>query len=256
MMKKLFILLTMLLFVVSNTLMAQSDEPFTASVKVQFKTGDEVTTKPLRYALFKTAKKANDIKAILEATMPEISNGTNPLAFDEAVTKNKLTFKKSKANGTFNVRVLYPGMALLITSFDPDDDLTSDGADFIVIETVAGQTEYVHVHEKKIDFKGNHTLSNVEVQGQSRDTLSLVAAPALDDGINCYIPIVVHLPAGTVAEDSRLIIQPYAVECETGDSVDYVKGLCYEGAEYHELQNRRMGYNYRKNDKLKDLQLS
>lgn len=252
MMKKLFILLTMLLFVVSNTLMAQSDEPFTASVKVQFKTGDEVTTKPLRYALFKTTKKANEIKAILEATMPEISNGTNPLAFDDAVAKHKLNFKKSKANGTFNVRVLYPGMALLVTSFDPDDDLTSDGADFIVIETVAGQTEYIHVEEKKIDFKGNHTLSNVEVQGQSRDTLSLVVAPALDDGINCYIPIVVHLPAGTVAGDSRLIIQPYAVECETGDSVDFVKGLCYEGAEYHELQDRRMGYNYRKNDKLKD----
>ena len=95
-MKKLFILLTMLLFVVSNTLMAQSDEPFTASVKVQFKTGDEVTTKPLRYALFKTAKKANEIKAILEATMPEISNGTNPLAFDEAVTKNKLSMSTLK----------------------------------------------------------------------------------------------------------------------------------------------------------------
>ena len=203
----------MLLFVVSNTLMAQGDEPFTASVKVQFKTGDEVTTKPLRYALFKTPKKANDIKAILEATMPEISSGTNPLAFDEAVTKYNLNFKKSKANGTFNVRVQYPGQALLITSFDPDDDLTSDGADFIVIETVAGKTEYVHVEEKKIDFKGNHTLGNVEVQGTSRDTLSLVAAPALDDGVHCYIPIVVHLPAGMVAEDSRLIIQPYAVEC-------------------------------------------
>ena len=107
----------MLLFVVSNTLMAQGDEPFTASVKVQFKTGDEVTTKPLRYALFKTPKKANDIKAILEATMPEISSGTNPLAFDEAVTKYNLNFKKSKANGTFNVRVQYPGQALLITSF-------------------------------------------------------------------------------------------------------------------------------------------
>ena len=252
MMKKLFILLTMLLFAVSNTLMAQGDEPFTASVKVQFKTGDEVTTKPLRYALFKTPKKANDIKAILEATMPEISSGTNPLAFDEAVTKYNLNFKKSKANGTFNVRVQYPGQALLITSFDPDDDLTSDGADFIVIETVAGKTEYVHVEEKKIDFKGNHTLGNVEVQGTSRDTLSLVAAPALDDGVHCYIPIVVHLPAGMVAEDSRLIIQPYAVECETGDTVDFVKGLCYEGAEYHELQDRRMGYNYRKNDKLRD----
>ena len=232
--------------------MAQGDEPFTASVKVQFKTGDEVTTKPLRYALFKTPKKANDIKAILEATMPEISSGTNPLAFDEAVTKYNLNFKKSKANGTFNVRVQYPGQALLITSFDPDDDLTSDGADFIVIETVAGKTEYVHVEEKKIDFKGNHTLGNVEVQGTSRDTLSLVAAPALDDGVHCYIPIVVHLPAGMVAEDSRLIIQPYAVECETGDTVDFVKGLCYEGAEYHELQDRRMGYNYRKNDKLRD----
>ena len=79
MMKKLFILLTMLLFVVSNSLMAQSDEPFTASVKVQFKTGDEVTTKQLRYALFKTTKKANEVKAILDGetttTVSDITDG-------------------------------------------------------------------------------------------------------------------------------------------------------------------------------------
>lgn len=252
MMKKLFILLTMLLFAVSNTLMAQGDEPFTASVKVSFKTGQEEEFKVVRYALFKTANKANEIKSVLEATMPEITNGTNPLAFDEAVAKYKVNFKKSKGNGSFNVRVGYPGMALLITSFDPDDDLTSDGAKFIVIETVAGQTEYVHVHQEAINFNGNHTIQNVDVVSTSKDTARIVAAPALDDGVNCYIPISVHLPAGTVAADSRLVIQPYAVECETGDSVDYVKGLCFEGAKYHELQDRRMGYNYRKNDKLRE----
>lgn len=252
MMKKLFILLTMLLFAVSNTLMAQGDEPFTASVKVQFKEADEVKTKPLRFALFKTASKANDIKAILETAVSEMNAATNLSAWDEAVVKHNLNFKKSKANGTFNVRVLYPGMALLVTSVDPEDDLTYGDAEFFVIETVAGQTEYVKVVEKKLDFKGDHRLEEVKVTGESKDTAAITPAPPLDDGINCYIPIHVHLPAGTVAGDSRLIIQPYAVECETGDSVDFVKGLCYEGAEYHELQDRRMGYNYRKNDKLRE----
>ena len=252
MMKKLFILLTMLLFAVSNSLMAQSDEPFTASVKVQFKEADEVKTKPLRYALFKTAGKANEIKAILENAVAEINAATNLTAWDDAVAKYKLNIKKSKANGTFNVRIMYPGMALLVTSYDPDDELTLSDAQFFVIETVAGQTEYTKVIEKKLDFKGDHRIDEVTVQGTSKDTVKISAAPALDDGVNCYIPISVHLPAGSVAGDSRLIIQPYAVECETGDSVDFVRGICYEGVEYHDLQDRRMGYNYRKNDKLKD----
>lgn len=252
MMKKLFVLLTMLLFAVSNTLMAQDDGPFTASVKVQFKEADEIKVKPLRYALFKTTNKANEVMGVLKAAAGELSAGTNLNAWDEAIAKHKLSFKKSKANGTFNVRVLYPGMALLVTSLDPDDDLSYDDAEFFIIETVAGQTEYVKIVEKKLDFGGLHKIDEVTVKGESKDTAAITPAPPLDDGINCYIPIHVHLPAGTVAGDSRLIIQPYAVECETGDSVDYVKGLCYEGAEYHELQDRRMGYNYRKNDKLKE----
>lgn len=252
MMKKLFILLTMLLFAVSNSLMAQGDEPFTASVKVQFKEGDEVKAKPLRFALFKTAGKANEVKAILENAVAEINAATNLNAWDDAVAKYKLTIKKSKANGTFNVRILYPGMALLVTSYDPDDELSLSDAEFFVIETVAGQTEYTKIVEKKLNFKGDHRLDEVKVTGESKDTAKITPAPALDDGVNCYIPISIHLPAGTVAGDSRLIVQPYAVECETGDSVDFVKGLCYEGAEYHELQDRRMGYNYRKNDKLRE----
>ena len=240
MMKKLFILLTMLLFAVSNSLMAQSDEPFTASVKVQFKEADEVKTKTLRYALFKTAGKANEIKAILENAVAEINAATNLTAWDDAVAKYKLNIKKSKANGTFNVRIMYPGMALLVTSYDPDDELTLSDAQFFVIETVAGQTEYTKVIEKKLDFKGDHRIDEVTVQGTSKDTVKISAAPALDDGVNCYIPISVHLPAGSVAGDSRLIIQPYAVECETGDSVDFVRGICYEGVEYHDLQEQQL----------------
>lgn len=252
MMKKLFILLTMLLFAVSNTLMAQGEEPFTASVKVQFKEADEVKTKQLRYALFKTSNKANDVMAALKTAVDEVNAATNLAAWDEAIAKHKVVIKKSKPNGTFNVRVLYPGMTLVVTSYDPDDDLSASDAEFFTIVTVAGQTEYTVVREKKMDFKGDHRLDEVKVEGQSKDTITIKAAPALDDGVNCYIPISVHLPAGQVSDDCRLIVQPYAVECETGDSVDFVRGLCYEGAKYHELQDRRMGYNYRKNDKLKD----
>ena len=251
-MKKILFILTMLFFAVGQScLMAENDEPFTANVQLKFKTANEVSTKQLRYALFKTPKKANDIKGILETAVGQVKDLSNINAFDEAVAKHNIKFKKSKPNGTFSVRVQYPGMALLITSYDPDDDLSIDDAVFVVMEMKAGQTEYTEVIERKMG-QGSQNLQNVDVTGTSKDTATITAAPALDDGVHCYIPISVHMPAGYVSEDSRLVIQPYAVECETGDSVDFVQGLCYEGLKYHELQNRRMGYNYLQNDKLKD----
>ncbi len=55
---------------------------------------------------------------------------------------------------------------------------------------------------------------------------------------------VVTIPYNYHEDDSRIIIFPYAVDCETGDTVDYLSPMVYEGENYHNLQDRRKDFDY------------
>ena len=70
-----------------------------------------------------------------------------------------------------------------------------------------------------------------------------------DDGYERF-PIHLKLMPYSARPDARLIIQVYAVDCLTEDTVDYCRPFMAEGEEYHTLQNKRMAYNFKKNDKL------
>lgn len=54
------------------------------------------------------------------------------------------------------------------------------------------------------------------------------------------------IPAGEGNKYSRLIVQPYVLNCETNDTVAFLEPLVYDGKEYHLTQTRRMGYNLKR----------
>lgn len=45
---------------------------------------------------------------------------------------------------------------------------------------------------------------------------------------------------------SRLIIQPYVLNCETNDTVAFLRPLVYDGKEFHRTQIRKMGYDLKR----------
>lgn len=45
--------------------------------------------------------------------------------------------------------------------------------------------------------------------------------------------------------DNRLIIQPFVMDCMTGDTIRYVRPQVYDGTEYHKTQLRKKGYDFR-----------
>lgn len=60
-----------------------------------------------------------------------------------------------------------------------------------------------------------------------------------------------YLPEGYSSENSRLIIQPYAVSCQDeSDTVAYLRPIIMEGEKYHILQNKRKDYEYDPKDPL------
>ncbi len=246
-----YILLFALLTVLGiNNAKAQGDA-IDANVHVCFETSGQKTYRTVQYALFKTTNKANSVlKSLEDAIALQRGDGGNIVltAWDDALAKNKIKFRNSKGNGDFRVHA-YPDMAILISTYDPEDELTIEDARFQVITLAEGQTEYEHAFKSTMD-KGSQRIENVDVFGVNKDTINIVAAPPIDDGKNMYFRIHVDLPKAYGNSKARLVIQPMSVDCQTEDTVDYIPGVVMEGYEYHKLQDKRMRFNYMKYDNV------
>mgnify|MGYP002625858142 CR=1 FL=1 len=222
-----------------------------ANVHISFETSGQKSYRTVQYALFKTAHKASTVqKSLEEAIALQRGDGGNIVltAWDDALDKNKMKFRNSKGNGDFRVHA-YPDMAILVSTYDPEDELTIEDAKFQVITLVEGQTEYEFAFKSTMD-KGSQRIENVDVMGVNRDTISIVAAPPIDDGKNMYFRIHVDLPKQYGNSKARMVIQPMSVDCQTEDTVDYIPGVVMEGYEYHKLQDKRMRFNYMKYDNV------
>lgn len=226
-------------------------EAMDANVHTSFETSGNKTYRTVQFALFKTANKATTVmKALEEAIVLQRGDDGNLVldAWDNALAKQKVKFKNSKGNGDIKVHA-YPDMAILISTYDPEDELTIEDARFYVVTLVEGKTEYEHVFKSTMD-KGSQKIENVDVYGQNRDTISITAAPAIDDGKNMYFKIHIDLPKEYSSSNSRLTVQPTSVDCQTEDTIDYIQGIVMEGSRYHRVQNRSMRFNYMKNDNV------
>lgn len=238
-------------YIIGPTTAAAQSDAVDATAAVVFETAGQKEYRTVQYALFKTENKARSVMQQLQEALvlQRGDNGTLQLdAWSKAVSNNKVRFRQSRGNGEFRVHA-YPDMAVLVTSYLPDDELTIEDAQFAVIVLKDGQTSYSHTFNTAMD-KGAHTIGNVDVLGTNRDTISIKAAPAIDDGKKLYFKIYVDLPVGYGGDYARLAVQPRAVDCQTEDTVDYVSGLVYEGTKYHRLQNKRMRFDYNKYDKV------
>ena len=92
-------------------------------------------------------------------------------------------------------------------------------------------------------------LKNTDVVGEKRG-LKMRELPAIDDGPTVRWDVMLTLPEGYVTTDTRLILQPVAIDCESGDTIQYLEPLIGEGRRYHRLQQRMKSYDYRRHDPL------
>ncbi len=246
-----YISICALFLMLGNIVAKAQGDAMDANVHISFETSGQKTYRTVQYALFKTSNKANSVmKSLEEAIVLQRGDAGNIVltAWDDAVAKNKVKFRNSKGNGDLRVHA-YADMAILISTYDPEDELTIEDARFQVIPLVEGQTEYEFVFKSTMD-KGSQRIDNVDVYGVNRDTINIVAAPPIDDGKNMYFRIHVDLPKAYGNSKARLVIQPMSVDCQTEDTIDYIPGVVMEGYEYHKLQDKRMRFNYMKYDNV------
>lgn len=230
-------LISMALILCLNALSAKAqDSDFVRAkftVSKQFKT--ELKYETVQYATFKTYKQAVNAKqALEEAIKDDAKPGASGTRKSETVKRLGINWKTSSSNGIFSA-MLMTGMGVL---FIADDDME-------VTEVKAGKADY------KVTINMKHSLGGVLVDGKFKNTKpTMKKVPGLDNGFEVSFNVNLDLPAGYTTKNSRLIIQPMAIDCLTDDTVAYLKPIVFESAKYHALQDRRMDYDYMDNDPL------
>lgn len=92
-------------------------------------------------------------------------------------------------------------------------------------------------------------IQNVNVFAK-RQGLNFKELPPIDDGESMRWTINVNLPKWYTTKHSRLIYQPVAIDVATGDTVQYLEPLVFEGDKYHKNQIKRKSFDFERNDSL------
>mgnify|MGYP002623362898 CR=1 FL=1 len=232
--KKIFTLLLLLLPV---AVMGQDDEMVQVRGNVKFvNDAHERIDAPDRlfYGVM-PVKQANEVELKLRDIIKDYQDkeAERELKIDELCKANQIDKRAPKGN--FKTNAL-PTMVIIMVA--------PEVGEYIRINLERGKTQYKDVEKMMKQLKG------ITAEGKAQDIAITVGGT--DDADDGYERFRVHfeIPAGTARSDSRLLVQTFAVDCQTDDTLGYGASLVYEGEVYHEKQNRRMSYNYDKNDKL------
>lgn len=229
------LLLLLALLACSTAMQAQTDR-FDANFYVQQSTfGKKSKAKygQVRYHVCNTYKQAQDYAERLKAAIKtDDAPGGSGLELDNTVNSFRFQFKNSRPNGTFTERV-QDGMGVLI--------LGEDGAEAVAIHQ--GTTEYNVIVQGQAAFE----IDQVEVTAK-RKKPTFRKVPSTDTGYEVSFNINAFLEKGITSTNTRLMVQPVIIDCQTDDTVDYTRPFVYEGYRFHQLQSRRMRFHYMRND--------
>ena len=240
-MRRIFLLL---LLTLPLTMLAQNPEPINVKGKVTVhnkENGKDINER-VAYSRMLTKKEALEAHAAFENLTGD--KKANDMNFDmdlEAkvnLLKKKYGFvekNRTSAKGNFEFSTATTMCYLFITA---QESKISD-----IVEIVPGKTEYnivINVQRLQEVFAEGKMGEREEIGGGTGDP---------DDG-NEYFRVKMKLLKGDARSNARMIVQTYAVDCQTDDTAAFCTPLVYEGDKYHSLQDKRMDFDYMRNDSL------
>lgn len=213
----------------------RAQETVDANIRAKFinEYNNKESYKSVLYRIYATEDAANDVVAAIKRVSNKSSDDFAAITSMQKILKEKKIVSRSKSNGRFTRRGLTPGMAIVVVA---EEDLLVEK---VVIK--AGQTDYEVVFKIK-------ELTNVIAKG-TKKPIPRTTIVETDNGMEQF---KIHIPIDKklIKDASRLVIQTYAVDCATEDTVSYCEPIVYEGGNYHALQDKRMDFDFFKNDKL------
>ena len=119
----------------------------------------------------------------------------------------------------------------------------------VVVEGITHSSEEVK-QRLVVDFmvESGVKLSNVTVLGKAKVAV-VDSMDVVDTGATIECSSILTLPDGAGKNNARCLFQPVVIDCQTGDTVQFLEPKVFDGTEYSRLQLQRMGYKM-KRDKL------
>ena len=97
--------------------------------------------------------------------------------------------------------------------------------------------------EINVEIESNEILKQVDVVGMRQGIQPMDPDNAEIDGNSFRARNKIPIPAQYGKSNARLILQPYLLDGNTGDTVRFLDPMVYDGEQYHLTQERRMGYD-------------
>lgn len=219
-----------------GTSVAEAQEQMQISFKVKLvnkANENKEFTEPVLYKMCANRQEAERLKTEFD----KIFNSSDPLRMYDNWAKfkrNNNIVRKTAGNGRVSGLSILPGMAILLM-------VEEDGV-AAMFEVKEGVTDYT-VEPIKVQRTGEVRKTG---KRQLKPRTVIIETDNGEEQFRIQIPIDKEL----IKESSRLILQTYAVDCMTDDTVAYCKPIVYDESEYHGLQDKRMGFDFHKNDKL------
>lgn len=226
--------------VIACTTVWAQDEPVIGTCQVSIIDANGTKTfESVQYHTFKNRKQAENARNILrKAATDEEQISSLGTEWQDAEKKLGIEWSLSRPNGQFKFDC-FPGQVILVHYYNSVSHLVE------LVNVEKGKDKYTLI------LKDDKQLTGVDVTGKNKYTgPKIKKVPGQDNGFEVSFNINLELPPGFTNEHSRLIIQPVAIDCQTEDTLSYLTPLVYEGAKYHELQDKRKAFNYQENDSL------
>lgn len=219
----------------------QQDDGGSRKVKIKVylkmgKKGEPKPAKTVQYCTsFRSINKALDAANRINVANTKVFSG-DPKALEKELRSLGIAFKLSKSNGEIE-EFLMSGQGVVV--FDEEYGAKA-------VEIKSGQDKFTVTLESS-----DQILDETVVDGKYRNTNpTMKPVPGMDTGDRVTFNVNFTIPEGYTTEKSRIICQPMAVDCQTEDTIAYLQPIILEGAEYHKKQDKRMGFNYMKNDSV------
>ena len=212
-----------------------------ATVRVRIQAGMKSATykyETVQYASLRSRRKAAELTEQLQKIIERgAKTGMAKEEIEEMSTRSGIQWSLSDPTGTIVLNAM-AGQGIVVLG-----DYQTKVA---MVEIRPGFNTY------DVTLKSDsRVLDEVRVTGRRTQTgIAMSDEGGMDNGAEISFPVALSLPAGYTTNDSRLIIQPIIVDCQTEDTVAYMPPMVFEGTRYNRLQNRRMDFDYEKNDPL------
>lgn len=199
--------------------------------------------------------KAQQLKTVSGYVM-NVGEGRKPMPFKARV---RIYACNTMASAQDAMELLNSDNGQISKSIYFDDAAVADKDGYYSIHVMDQGALIILIDMKKrlVEVNGR-TEINVNIEGEGieipeRTIYAFYKDPVIeesegevlnDEQINmrCNIPI----PQNFGKPNSRLIIQPYVVNCTTNDTVSYLAPIVMNGDEFSRTQERRMGFDIRK----------